>query len=71
MAEVNGRQVVGEAEIVFLEISGQYRWTVVEPANAGWADTRVEAVAAIIEVIARPSRGTNYRGPRTTFYRPE
>jgi len=64
MAEVNGRQVVGEAEIVFREDTGRYRWVVVEPADAGFAETRAEAVSAIIEVIARPSRGTRYRGPR-------
>ncbi len=70
VAEVNGRQVVGEAEIVFLEVSGRYRWTVAEPADTGWAGTRAEAVEAIIEVIARPSRGTNYRGPRRLWSLP-
>lgn len=60
MAEVNGRQVVGEAEITFLEDTGRYRWTVVDPTDAGWAGTRAEAVEAIIEVIARPHQETRW-----------
>jgi hypothetical protein len=52
--------------VTWNERAERYRWTVVldgGKTSHGWADSERDAWEQVKEVVNRPYRGTNYRGP--------